>query len=156
MLSNRYQLLHKRFLRFYGESPAFPARATKFFPLEILNSVPKSPRLLRGAALRLLHLYRRPGDSTNEHFLGSGSRYPVHGKPVVGLKHPDSTLGIPAVSSIDCAGRIAQISQQALNLLYRHTFTSSQPWGYADGDHTLLSNVERYTLPPSVQQSPLL
>nr|DAG06378.1 MAG TPA: hypothetical protein [Siphoviridae sp. cthu813] len=37
-----------------------------------------------------------------------------------------------------------------------HAITSSQPLGYADGDHTLLPIVERYTLPPSVQQSPLL
>ena len=116
MFPNCYQLLHKRFFWFYGESPAFPARATKFFPLEILNSVPKRSRLLRGAADRLVYFHRRPGNRTDQHFLSSRPRNPVHGKPIVRLKHPDSALGVPALDAVNRAGRIAQIGEQALNL----------------------------------------
>nr|DAG83374.1 MAG TPA: hypothetical protein [Caudoviricetes sp.] len=147
---------HHGFLRLHREPTAAAAGASKFLPGEILDIVPERPGFRRVAAFRLLHLYRRPGDSTNQHFLGSRTRYPVHGKPVVSLKRPDSRLRVLTVSSVNCAGRIAQIGQKALDLLYRHTFTSSQPLGYAEGDHTLLANLERYTLPPSVQQSPLL
>ena len=144
--------------RFCGETVAvFPAAlAPEFLTGKVPDIVPECSRFRRVAALRLLHIYRRPGNGTNQHFLGSRTRYPVHSKPVVGLKRPDCPLGIPALNAVNRAGRIAQIGQEALDLLYRHTFTSSQPLGYAEGDHTLFPIVERYTLPPSVQQSPLL